>query len=291
MIWKALLSGIPYAVGTISFTALVTDAASGSDERVFAFDINPALVITTADLPDWTQGRSYIQQLQSEGGTGSVTWSDRDSELDGTGLSLSSNGLLSGIPITSGDIHFTAKIVDQVSASDEHEYDFTINPTMVITEDTLTDGVVDEEYSYQLTCTGGTGQKIWRDKYNYLDGSGLSLSGGGLVSGIPTAVGDNGFYAEVEDETGSMVNKPVFLTIAAGYECGDANSDGEVNVSDAVYIINYVFTGGNPPNPMQAGDANCDATVNVSDAVFIINYVFTGGNVPCDTDGDGNPDC
>lgn len=78
---------------------------------------------------------------------------------------------------------------------------------------------------------------------------------------------------------------------ACQYKCGDANADGKVNVSDAVYIINYVFVGGNPPNPLKAGDANCDVSVNVSDAVWIINYVFVGGNLPCDLDGDSAWDC
>jgi len=39
------------------------------------------------------------------------------------------------------------------------------------------------------------------------------------------------------------------------------------------------------------GDVNCDGDCNVSDAVWIINYVFVGGNIPCDTNGDGVPDC
>ena len=74
-------------------------------------------------------------------------------------------------------------------------------------------------------------------------------------------------------------------------KCGDANNDSAVNVSDAVHIINYVFIGGDPPEPYQAGDTNCDAAVNVSDAVWIINYVFIGGYNPCDPDGDEIPDC
>jgi Dockerin type I domain len=73
--------------------------------------------------------------------------------------------------------------------------------------------------------------------------------------------------------------------------CGDASGDGSTNVSDAVYIINYVFVGGNPPDPIELADVNCDGTVNVSDAVWIINFVFVGGNDPCDSDGDGEPDC
>jgi sugar lactone lactonase YvrE len=60
---------------------------------------------------------------------------------------------------------------------------------------------------------------------------------------------------------------------ACEYICGDASADGTVNVSDAVLIINYVFIGGDPPDPLEAGDVNCSADVNVSDAVYIINYV------------------
>ena len=66
------------------------------------------------------------------------------------------------------------------------------------------------------------------------------------------------------------------------YICGDADASESVNVSDAVYIINYVFNAGSPaPNPLESGDVNCDELVNVSDAVYIINYVFSGGPAPC----------
>jgi Dockerin type I domain len=73
-------------------------------------------------------------------------------------------------------------------------------------------------------------------------------------------------------------------------KCGDANNDGDVNVSDAVWIINYVFVGGGQPLPVLAcGDANTDGEVNVSDAVWIINYVFVGGSTPGDC-SPGDPD-
>lgn len=78
--------------------------------------------------------------------------------------------------------------------------------------------------------------------------------------------------------------------------CGDANDDGGVNISDAVFIVNYVFIGGEAPNPLAVGNVNCDVGVNVSDAVFLIYYIFTGGNAPCDSypaspNGDDIPDC
>jgi len=67
------------------------------------------------------------------------------------------------------------------------------------------------------------------------------------------------------------------------YLPGDANGDWAINVADAVYLINYVFKGGPPPDPIEAGDANCDGNPDIGDAVFLINYIFKGGLAPgCD---------
>ena len=75
----------------------------------------------------------------------------------------------------------------------------------------------------------------------------------------------------------------VFITpseLNAYFVCGDANSDDVVDISDAVYIINYAFGGGPAPDPLEAGDANSDGNVDISDAVYIINYAFGGGPEP-----------
>jgi hypothetical protein len=75
------------------------------------------------------------------------------------------------------------------------------------------------------------------------------------------------------------------------YLCGDVNDDSSVDISDAVFIINYAFAGGQAPDPIESGDCNCDASVDISDAVYVINYAFSGGSAPCDPNGDGLPDC
>ncbi len=61
---------------------------------------------------------------------------------------------------------------------------------------------------------------------------------------------------------------------------GDADGNSIVNISDAVYLIAYIFGGGDPPNPMLSGDADCNGIVNISDAVFLIAYIFGGGDPP-----------
>ncbi len=65
------------------------------------------------------------------------------------------------------------------------------------------------------------------------------------------------------------------------YVCGDADGSGIVSISDAVYLINYIFAGGPTPDPLAAADADCSGVVSISDAVFLINYIFAGGPVPC----------
>lgn len=62
--------------------------------------------------------------------------------------------------------------------------------------------------------------------------------------------------------------------------CGDANNSGSFNISDVVYIINYIFSGGPASDPPCLGDADGNANVNISDAVYLINFIFNSGAIP-----------
>jgi hypothetical protein len=61
---------------------------------------------------------------------------------------------------------------------------------------------------------------------------------------------------------------------------GDASGDGVVDVTDVVYLINYLFVSGPPPVPLEAGDVNCNCVVDVADVVYLINYLFVNGPPP-----------
>jgi immune inhibitor A len=61
---------------------------------------------------------------------------------------------------------------------------------------------------------------------------------------------------------------------------GDANHDGDINIGDPVYLINYIFRGGPPPDPLELGDVNGDCAINIGDAVYLINFIFKGGPPP-----------
>jgi hypothetical protein len=73
-----------------------------------------------------------------------------------------------------------------------------------------------------------------------------------------------------------------FLATTDGhyYVPGDVDGNHMVNISDAVFVISYIFGGGDAPDPYVAADADCNKVVNVSDAVYLIGYIFGGLPAP-----------
>jgi len=69
--------------------------------------------------------------------------------------------------------------------------------------------------------------------------------------------------------------------VCEGFTCGDADDSGAIDISDAVYLISYIFGGGPAPNPLELGDADCSGALDISDAVYLINFIFGGGPAPC----------
>ena len=61
---------------------------------------------------------------------------------------------------------------------------------------------------------------------------------------------------------------------------GDANHDGEVDLSDAVSIIAYLFLNGKAPRPEEASDINADGSLDLADAVYLLNFLYRGGPQP-----------
>lgn len=91
------------------------------------------------------------------------------------------------------------------------------------------------------------------------------------------------FAMKTVDEAGNWSPlSNVALKVAEESACGDASSDGFINVGDVVFLENYIFHGGLSPSDASLADVNCDGNVNISDVVYLTNYIFrTGSPLPC----------
>jgi len=110
-----------------------------------------------------------------------------------------------------------------------------------------------------------------------------TYNGPGNSEDITTAValdGSGNVYV-----TGGSIGEfyyPDYVTIKyVQFLRGDTNKDGNISLSDIVYLINYLFKFGPAPDPIQSGNANCDGKVSLSDIVYLINYLFKFGPAPC----------
>jgi hypothetical protein len=121
--------------------------------------------------------------------------------------------------------------------------------------------------------------------------------GGSIEPGFSELVTVTMDAAELEDSTytGDLLvatNDPDYqlfsipVTFHAGVGepilTGDVNGDELVNISDAIYLVDYIFNSGPAPEPMACGDCNCDDIVNITDATYLIAWIFSGGPEPCE---------
>jgi hypothetical protein len=61
---------------------------------------------------------------------------------------------------------------------------------------------------------------------------------------------------------------------------GDATFDSVVNISDAIFILSFLFNGGASPRCPDAADADDHDGILITDAIFVLNFLFSGGRSP-----------
>ena len=146
----------------------------------------------------------------------------------------------------------------------------------------IPDAIRGEEYLYQFTAVGGTAPYIWQ----FFGGDipfGMDFIDGQLF-GTSTVVGIYFFTIKCFDSSNPQKSDTFGATVAVvnpEFICGDADGSFVVTISDAVFLINYIFSGGPAPQPSYSGDADCSGVITISDAVYLINYIFAGGGAPC----------
>ncbi|MEM7262392.1 MAG: hypothetical protein AAF488_10420, partial [Planctomycetota bacterium] len=65
---------------------------------------------------------------------------------------------------------------------------------------------------------------------------------------------------------------------------GDVDADGAINITDPVFLLNFLFLGGQEPPCLDAADADDDGGLrpNITDAIIILSWLFQGGSAPAE---------
>ncbi len=204
------LTGTPTAKGATTFTVQVTDTAGAKDSKAFELTIDPEpLRITTASIADGRVGESYAQSFSAEGGTPPYRW-DAVAGWAGPGLSLSSDGALTGAPGEEGKFTVVVQVTDAAQVKATRSFTFNIAaPTLTITTASpLPAGMVGAPYSQGFSAAGNVGAVTWSADAP----AGLGMSGATLT-GTPTASGTFTFTVRASDAAGRTAQKTFSLTI------------------------------------------------------------------------------
>ena len=238
-----VLSGTPAGYGTWILSITVADAAATTSSQTFTLTVNPApLVFSTASaLSAGTAGTPYSQTLAATGGVPPYQWQVTSGSLPPL-LSLSSAGVISGVPASPGNYSFTVTVTDSASQTATRTYSLTITlgALAVSSAATLPSGVVGVAYSQTLAASGGVPPYTWQVKSGSWP-AGLSLSSGGMLSGTPTQVGSFSFTIQVTDSSGATAARAFTLSVTgagcasslglSGQAFGAAGGSGSVSVT------------------------------------------------------------
>jgi len=83
----------------------------------------------------------------------------------------------------------------------------------------------------------------------------------------------------VTTEGGVAVLSAAF-TYYDAYRRGDANGDGERDLSDVLFVLEYLFRGGPASTCPEAADTTADRNLDLTDAIFLLFFLFGDGTPP-----------
>jgi autotransporter-associated beta strand protein len=213
------ISGTPTVSGTFSLGISLHDGGNNSDSNVSSesLTVNPALVITTTSLPNWTETLAYKQTIATTGGTAPFMFSLSAGALP-AGLSLSSTtGIISGTPSvgSAGSYPFTVEVTDAAGAVVSQPYTVVISAVSLGTLSFNQWTMNKTGFIGTIAASAGTGAfKLSTTSGKLPAGMTDSLSGGLVTfTGKPAIAGTYTFSLKLTDSLGVTATQSYTIVI------------------------------------------------------------------------------
>jgi Putative Ig domain len=212
---SVMISGTPGAQADSNFTIQITDSTGASSTQPLTISIGAPLPlgVSPAALPNGVLNTPYpATTLQATGGVPPFTWTlTSAASTFPTGLSLASDGAITGTPTATGTFNFTVHVTDSEmpAMGADGDLSITINNLTTLTGN----------YAFEL--------------------SGFNAGGAVMVAGSFTADGAGNITAGVED-INTMAGPPANNTFTGTYTLGGDNR-GQLIFSSLAGMPTYNF--------------------------------------------------
>lgn len=210
--------------------------------------VNPQITFAATTLANGTVGTAYTKQLTAAtGGTPTYTYTLTAGSTLPPGLTLSSAGLLGGVPTQAGTYNFSVTVTDSKGCSVTTTHTLLITNTLTLTALNLPDGTVGVGYPTQVIppAIGGT------TPYTYTAVNlppGLSFNPTTReITGTPTVAGPYVVTINVSDADGNSASMNYTINIKNALVLPNASLvDGTVGTAYPTQLIPSA-TGGTTP--------------------------------------------
>jgi hypothetical protein len=275
------ISGTPSVSGNFTYHVTITDGAGHTGSISCSVTIAPRPTAVCLVLTGLTQGSPFSSgPMTGSGGSGSgYTFASSDLPA---GLSMASNGSISGTPSVSGNFTYHVTVTDSAGHTGTIACSLTIAPPTISASCVVinaTQGVAITPVT--LVATGGAG-----GPYTFYTGdlpAGLTLSSTGTISGTPMVNGTFPYTVTITDKAGNTGFLTCSLTITSSVPPCGVNlaplsyniSEGSGDANEIVWFNSHlVKLGGTIPTTdftiyVQNGKITFGtATLSVSNAVI-----------------------
>src|SRR5436190_10801647 len=175
----------------------------------------PPLQITTGGLPSATEGTSYTATLAASGG-GNLSWTLSAGSLP-AGLTLGSDGVLSGTPTSAGSYTFTVRVGGDGRSTSKH-FDLVVVQKLTAAAPADQSWEVGRPLQISIDAKGGVPGYSWQITGTLPAHTGfVGDKGNGSTSflqGVPAEPGTFSIVLTVRDSAGASAQVTLPLTVA-----------------------------------------------------------------------------
>ena len=170
------IQGTPTLSGTTNFTVQVRDNNGSMATQALSLTIYAPLQVTTTSLSSGTTNVPYnSQQLTASGGQPPYVWSLASGLLP-PGLSLSTNGVISGTPTVAGTSNFVVRVTDSAMGTATQALSLVVSTISTSVTFAVTPAAVSNFYNGIVTLQVGgltNGETVLVEKFRDNNGNGV----------------------------------------------------------------------------------------------------------------------